>query len=107
MKASIAQLPYLCPDNTLKFQCCSTIIGIRKKGERQARLQNLFQNEKTSKVAYPSSTCTETAGHITPLSPWRGAEGEAFLGEGLGVRPVGEKPFTLSPCNAVLPRLST
>ena len=32
---------------------------------------------------------TETASHITPLSPWRGVGGEAFLGEGLGVRPVG------------------
>ncbi|WP_157579586.1 hypothetical protein [Prevotella sp. oral taxon 317] len=84
MKASIANLTYLYPDNAFKIQCCSTIIGIRKKGERQARLQNLFQNEKTSKVANPSSTCTETAGHITPLSPWRGAGGEAFLGEGLG-----------------------
>ena len=116
MKASITNLTYLYPDNAFKIQCCSTIIGIRKKVERQARLQNLFQNEKTSKVAYPSSTCTEIAIHITPLSPWRGAGGEAFLGEGLGVRPVegtrlfGERPvvrpFTLSPYNAVLPRLS-
>ena len=81
MKASITNLTYLCLGNVFKFQCSSTIIGIRKKVKRQARLQNLFQNEKTSKVAYPSSTCTETAGHITPLSPWRGAGGKAGRGD--------------------------
>ena len=103
MKASITNLTYLYPDNAFKIQCCSTIIGIRKKVERQARLRNHLQ------------LATETASHITPLSPWRGVGGEAFLGEGLGVRPVGglgarpvgAKPFTLSPCNAVWPRLST
>ena len=74
--------------------------------KRQARLQNLFQIEKTGKIARPTSTCTETASHITPLSPWRGAGGEA------GHEPsfawwYAHKQLTLSPYNAVLPRLST
>ena len=69
MKASIANLTYLYPDDAFKIQCCSTIIGIIKKGERQARLRIHLQ------------LATETAGHITPLSPWRGAGGEAGLGK--------------------------
>ena len=89
--------------------------------ERQARLQNLFQSEKTSKVTKLVSkrkdkqgykTCfkvkrqarlrihlqlaTETASHITPLSPWRGAGGEAGREAGAGGeagRGVGGKAF--------------
>ena len=73
MKASITNLTYLCPDNAFKIQCCSTIVGIRKKVKRQARLRNLLQNEKTSKVANPSSTCHRNSeSYHSPLPLERG-----------------------------------
>jgi len=86
------------------------------KVKRQARLRNLFQSEKTSKVTklvakwkgkQGYKTCfkvkrqarlrnhlqlaAETASHITPLSPWRGAGGEA--GRGIGGKAGRGKAF--------------
>ena len=69
------------------------IIGIRKELKEQARLRNHLQ------------LATETASHITPLSPWRGAGGEAGC-EPCFARWNVHKQLTLSPYNAVLPRLS-
>ena len=100
------------------------------KMKRQARLRNLFQSEKTNKVSKLVSKRKDKQGYKTCFKVKRQARLRIHLqlapkqqvislpsplGEGLGVRPVGGlgarsvggKPFTLSPCNAVWPRLST